>query len=112
MSPHVYVPPDPRIQPFGMSAPRMAEMAELLRAFVQMRRISLPADPIVKRDVLCVRRKLHPNGRTLSYGGEIDGMHGDHFWALALALYRAEGVMRTPLLLPSPEPEAVEEAVA
>ncbi len=97
------------IQPFGMSAPRMAEMAELLRAFVQMRRVSLPADPKVKQSVLCVRRKLHPNGRTLSYGGEVDGDHGDCFWALALALYAAEGILRTPLMIGhEPEIEEVE----
>ncbi len=98
------------IEPFGMSAPRMAEMAELFRAFVQMRRISLPDDPQIRSSILCVRRKLHPNGRTLSYGGEIDGDHGDAFWAFALALFAAEGSAKTQLMLP--EPEAVEEAVA
>ncbi len=98
------------IQPFGMSAPRMAEMAELLRAFVQMRRVSLPRDPKIRQSVLCVRRKLHPNGRTLSYGGEVDGDHGDAFWALALALYSAEGQLKTPLMI-GQEVE-IEEAVA
>ncbi len=97
------------VEPFGMSAPRMAEMAELLRAFVQMRRISMPADRKLRASLLCVRRKLHPNGRTLSYGGEVDGDHGDAFWACALALFAAEGGMKSRLMLPEPEPE--EEAV-
>ncbi len=99
------------IQPFGMSAPRMAEMAELLRAFIQMRRVSLPRDPKIRQSVLCVRRRLHPNGRTLSYGGEVDGDHGDAFWALALALYSAEGQLKTPLMIGQEQPET-EEAVA
>lgn len=90
-----------RIEAFGMSAPRMGEMAELLRAFVQMQRISMPRDAAARRSVLCVRRKVHQNGRTLTYGGETDdGDHGDTFWALALALYAAEGGMKSRMMLP------------
>ncbi len=101
------------VQPFGMSAPRMAEMAEILKAFVQMRRISLPNDPAIKRDLMCVRRKVHPNGRTLSYGGTTDdGGHGDAFWAVALALFSAEGGMKSRMMLPDHTGLELEEAAA
>jgi phage FluMu gp28-like protein len=101
------------VQPFGLSAPRMAEMAEILKAFVQMRRISLPNDPAIKRDMMCVRRKVHPNGRTLSYGGTTDdGGHGDAFWACALALYSAEGGLKSRMMLPDQTGLELEETAA
>lgn len=77
------------VEGMGMSAPRMAEMAERVKAFVQQRRIALHPDPYVKSDILSVR-KVQSQGGAWKYQGSTRTTHGDFFWAMALALHAAK----------------------
>lgn len=77
------------IEPYAMTMPRMAVMAERLRGFVQQSRIAQHPDPFVRKDVLCVHRDcIYNAGGTprLVYQGSTATTHGDFFWAKALAL--------------------------
>lgn len=95
-----------RIEPISFTTPLMAEMAERFRAFVQMGRIALPKDPVVRKSILSVRRKLSPLGK-ITYGGSSGYGHGDHFWSFATALHAAEGGTRTATKLLPQHDEAV-----
>jgi phage FluMu gp28-like protein len=86
-------------KPIGMSSKNKGEMAELVRAYAQSERITFPKDGKTKQSVCCVRRVPTPGG-SLKYEGSTSFDHADRFWALALALYAAEGERKTGLLLP------------
>lgn len=86
-------------QPLGMGQKNKGEMAELTRAYAQSERITLPAnDPKTKQSVCGVRRVATPAG-SLKYEGSTSFDHCDRFWALALAMYAAEGERKSPLML-------------
>jgi phage FluMu gp28-like protein len=81
------------IEGFAMSRPRMGEMAERFKAFVQQNRCALHPETIVRSDILCVRKVQSltnsPGGGTWAYGGSTRLSHGDFFWAAALGLHAA-----------------------
>lgn len=81
------------VEGFAMSRPRMGEMAERFRAFVQQNRCALHPEPIVRSDILSVRKMqtntTSPGGGTWSYGGSTRLSHGDFFWAASLGLHAA-----------------------
>ncbi len=94
------------IQPFAFTGPRKAEMYERLRAFVQMRRISLSPDADVKSDFLSVRRVAHEQSGTkggVRYDAGTRSSHGDYFAACALALHAAEAGSSVMNMLGAPE---------
>lgn len=96
------------IEPYQFTGPRKAEMYERLRAFIQMRRISLPPNPDCKRDFLSVRREVTQGGAVkYEAGGRLS--HGDYFAACALALHAAEAGSAMMTMLGEP---AVSEEVA
>lgn len=76
------------VEGIGFSAPKMAEMAERVRAFVQQNRLAMHPDNYVRQDILCVR-KTQTKGGSWTYGGSTRTTHGDFFWAMALALHAA-----------------------
>jgi phage FluMu gp28-like protein len=76
------------VEPYAITAPRKATMYERVRQFVQMQRVSLPDDPKVKQDLMCVRRTQTRAGH-IQYEGHTKDSHGDYFCALALALEAA-----------------------
>ena len=69
-----------------MTGPRRLDAATALREAVEDRRLRIPADDALRRDLHAVRAEAGPTGapRLLAERSGTDG-HADRFWALALA---------------------------
>ena len=69
-----------------MTGPRRLDAATALREAVEDRRLRLPADADLRRDLHAVRAEAGPTGapRLMAERSATDG-HADRFWALALA---------------------------
>ena len=69
-----------------MSAPRRLDVATALREAAEDRRLRIPPDDALRRDLHSVRTEQGPTGapRLLAERGDTDG-HADRFWAIALA---------------------------
>ena len=69
-----------------MTGPRRLDVATALREAVEDRRLRIPADADLRRDLHAVRAEAGPTGapRLLAERAGTDG-HADRFWALALA---------------------------
>ena len=69
-----------------MTGPRRLDVATALRQAVEDRRLRIPAEGDLRRDLHAVRAEAGPTGapRLLAARAETDG-HADRFWALALA---------------------------
>ena len=69
-----------------MTAPRRLDVATALREAVEDRRLRIPPDGDLRRDLHAVRAEAGPTGapRLLAERSGTDG-HTDRFWALALA---------------------------
>ena len=69
-----------------MSGPRRLDVATALREAVEDRRLRIPPDAELRRDLHAVRAEAGPTGapRLLAERSGTDG-HADRFWALALA---------------------------
>ena len=69
-----------------MTGPRRLDVATALREAVEDRRLRIPAEGDLRRDLHAVRAEAGPTGapRLLAERSETDG-HADRFWALALA---------------------------
>ncbi|MCY4480372.1 MAG: hypothetical protein OXB97_10795 [Rhodospirillales bacterium] len=69
-----------------MTGPRRLDVATALREAVEDRRLRVPADGDLRRDLHAVRAEAGPTGapRLLAERSGTDG-HADRFWALALA---------------------------
>ena len=75
-----------------MTGPRRLDVATALRQAVEDRRLRIPADDNLRRDLHAVRAEAGPTGapRLLAERSGTDG-HADRFWALALACAAAAG---------------------
>ena len=75
-----------RIDGVLMTGPRRLDVATALREVVEDKRLRIPADDALRRDLHSIRAEAGPTGqpRLLADTGETDG-HADRFWALALA---------------------------
>ena len=75
-----------------MTGPRRLDIATALRQAVEDRRLRIPADDNLRRDLHAVRAEAGPTGapRLLAERSGTDG-HADRFWALALACAAAAG---------------------
>ena len=69
-----------------MTGPRRLDVATALREAVEDRRLRIPPDADLRRDLHAVRAEAGPTGapRLLAERSGTDG-HADRFWALALA---------------------------
>ncbi|MDD9991447.1 MAG: terminase, partial [Rhodospirillales bacterium] len=69
-----------------MTGPRRLDVATALREAVEDRRLRIPPDAELRRDLHAVRAEAGPTGapRLLAERSGTDG-HADRFWALALA---------------------------
>ena len=69
-----------------MTGPRRLDVATALREAVEDRRLRIPPDGELRRDLHAVRAEAGPTGapRLLAERSVTDG-HADRFWALALA---------------------------
>lgn len=65
------------------------EMAERVRLLISEKRLELPPDPQVRRDLVATRRKVTQNGVTLELPNTGDGRHADYVPTLCLALEHA-----------------------
>jgi hypothetical protein len=65
------------------------EMAERVRIMISERRLELPPDPQVRRDLVATRRKVTQNGVTLELPNTGDGRHADYVPTLCLVLQHA-----------------------
>ena len=75
-----------RVEGVLMTGPRRLDVATALREAVEDRRLRIPADDALRRDLHSVRTEAGPTGapRLLAERGDTDG-HADRFWSLALA---------------------------
>ena len=80
-----------------MAGPRRLDAAAALRQAVEDRRLRIPADDDLRRDLHAVRTEAGLTGapRLMAEHSGTDG-HADRFWALALACATAGG--RAPTL--------------
>ena len=69
-----------------MTGPRRLDVATAIREAAEDRRLRIPADDDLRRDLHSIRTEAGPTGapRLLAERGDTDG-HGDRFWAIALA---------------------------
>ena len=69
-----------------MTAPRRLDVATALREAAEDRRLRIPPDDALRRDLHSIRTESGPTGapRLLADRGGTDG-HADRFWAIALA---------------------------
>ena len=75
-----------RVDGVLMTGPRRLDVATALREVVEDKRLRIPSDDALRRDLHSIRAEAGPTGqpRLLADTGETDG-HADRFWALALA---------------------------
>ena len=75
-----------RVEGVLMTAPRRLDVATALREAAEDRRLRIPPDDALRRDLHSVRTEAGPTGapRLLADRGDTDG-HADRFWAIALA---------------------------
>ena len=75
-----------RVEGVILSSPRRLAVATSLREAVEDRRLMLPSDEDLRRDLYSVRAEEGPTGapRLVAERSKTDG-HADRFWAIALA---------------------------
>ena len=75
-----------RVEGVLMTGPRRLDVATALREAAEDKRLRIPADDALRRDLHSVRTEQGPTGalRLLAERGETDA-HADRFWAIALA---------------------------
>ena len=75
-----------RVEGVLMTGPRRLDVATALREAMEDRRLRIPPDEALRRDLHSVRAEAGPTGaaRLVAERGASDG-HADRFWALALA---------------------------
>ncbi len=73
-----------------MTGPRRLDAATALREAMEDKRLRIPADEALRRDLHSVRAEAGPTGapRLVAERAGTDG-HADRFWALALACLSA-----------------------
>ena len=81
-----------------MTGPRRLDVATALREAVEDRRLRIPPDGDLRRDLHAVRAEAGPTGapRLLAERSGTDG-HADRFWALALACVAAAAGTAPPV---------------
>ena len=81
-----------RVEGVQMTGPRRLDVATALREAVEDRRLHIPADEELRRDLHAVRAEVGPTGapRLVAERAGTDG-HADRFWAIALACAAAAG---------------------
>ena len=79
-----------RVEGVLMTGPRRLDCATALREAVEDRRLRIPADDALRRDLHAVRAETGPTGapRLVAERSGTDG-HADRFWAVALACLAA-----------------------
>ena len=90
-----------------MTGPRRFDAASALREAVEDRRLRIPADGDLRRDLHAVRAEAGPTGapRLMAERSGTDG-HADRFWSLALACAAARSAIATPIEGTSAGPRA------
>ncbi len=75
-----------RVEGVLMTGPRRLDVATALREAVEDKRLRIPADDDLRRDLHSIRTEAGPTGqpRLLADTAETDG-HADRFWSMALA---------------------------
>lgn len=75
-----------RVEGVIMSGPRRLDVATAIREAAEDRRLRIPDDDALRRDLHSIRTEAGPTGapRLLAERGDTDG-HADRFWAIALA---------------------------
>ena len=75
-----------RVEGVLMTGPRRLDVATALREALEDRRLRVPADEALRRDLHAIRAETGPTGgpRLVTPRAGTDG-HADRFWALALA---------------------------
>lgn len=77
------------IEGVAISAPTKQNLVERTLKFVSQERVSLPKDPLIKSDIINMRRIITAKGN-VSYDGRSDMGHCDSFISLAMALRAAD----------------------
>ena len=79
-----------------MTGPRRLDVATALRQAVEDRRLRVPPDSELRRDLHAVRAEAGPTGapRLMAERSGTDG-HADRFWAIALACTAARETLST-----------------
>jgi hypothetical protein len=73
-----------------VTAPIKLEMHESVRTIVATEAIELPPDPVLRADLLAVRKRVTSNGLSIVLPKTSDGRHCDYAAALALFVKHAE----------------------
>ncbi len=96
-----------RVEGVLMTGPRRLDVATALREAVDDRRLRIPADDDLRRDLHAVRVEAGPTGapRLIADRAGTDG-HADRFWALALACAAAADGRTEYAYTPAPPPGA------
>ena len=86
-----------RVEGVLMTGPRRLDVATALREAMEDRRLRIPPDEALRRDLHSVRAEAGPTGspRLIAERGKSDG-HADRFWALALACGAAADGLEPP----------------
>ena len=77
------------VEGVAISAPEKQGLVERTLKYISQERVSLPKDPDIKSDIICMRRIVTQKGN-ISYDGRSNIGHGDCFIALAMALRGAD----------------------
>lgn len=77
------------VEGVAISSPTKQSLVERTLKFISQQRVSLPKDPLIKSDIINMRRIVTAKGN-VSYDGRSDIGHCDHFIALAMALRAAD----------------------
>jgi phage FluMu gp28-like protein len=77
------------VEPVAFTSNEKAQAAELVKFFIQSARVTVPSNPILREDILCMRRQVNMKGG-ISYEGNSSLGHADYFWSLSQALRAGE----------------------
>lgn len=88
-----------KIEQVVFTMPSKEGLVTGLRLALEQKRLRIPADSELRRDLLSIRKRILPSGNTV-FDAErtVTGSHADRAWALALAVHAAgSGASRGPV---------------
>jgi phage FluMu gp28-like protein len=86
------------VEPVHFTGPVKESMAYPLRTLFEEKLIHVPDDPVILSDLRSIRKTQTPSGNVRLDAERTKTGHGDHFWALALAVHA--GLSAVEMMLP------------
>ena len=82
-----------RVEPIFLTNALKGEMVERTKQFIAQKRVSLSRDPVIKADIMSMKRIPSKSGG-YTYEGQDGKSHADRFCGLMLALHAASTCIR------------------